>query len=134
MGVWTACGESAAKGDDMLTYKTGLVPHCDIHGDQEMDLRDLKTHDIIEALAFKCSVTGCRKYFHRQLGYQSENYLPRHPQVQCARHQEHHPFTIVVSDGAGSLRYVCTIEGCDETLPYPLRVQSEPAAKERSGA
>jgi hypothetical protein len=28
-------------------------------------------------------VTGCRKYFHRHLGYQSENYLPRHPQVSA---------------------------------------------------
>ena len=55
----------------MLTYNAGLIPHCDVHRDREMDLRDLKTHDV-EALVYKCSVTGCRKYFHPQFGEGSD--------------------------------------------------------------
>jgi hypothetical protein len=44
----------------MLTYKTSLIPHCEVNGDQEMDLRDFKTYDV-EALGYKCTVTGCRR-------------------------------------------------------------------------
>ncbi len=108
-----------------LEQKANLFPRCDVHPEAEM-VRGIAqfvdigaTRPYLEESCYRCSYPGCDKFFWRNLGYQALGRPLQENPARCELHGRARPFMVVVPAGFESMQYVCPVQGCDETRPWP---------------
>ena len=105
-----------------MTAKPDLIPDCDVHGTPltkteypgaEMGQQE----DVIEV--WRCTRAGCRRLFYGDSGYGSLGGAAGAEEVkpQCPKHGA---FLVVQ---AVHQTYVCPVDGCRETRPWPTPTQ-----------
>jgi hypothetical protein len=108
-----------------LEQKPNLIPHCDVHPEAQMVRVTAQFFDIgatepsLAATSYRCSYPGCEKFFGQNFGYQTRGHPPQDNPVRCVAHGPVRPFMVVVPAGFQSMQYVCPVQGCDQTRPWP---------------
>jgi hypothetical protein len=109
-----------------------LTPHCDVHPEMPLRICDVaplaRAHRIgylDNEVAGQCTAPGCERFFWRRIGYQVIG-APLAGSPVCERHDDFLPFLLVQPHPKGGYRYVCPVEGCNESRPWPAGPRTAP--------